>query len=166
MKTKHDGWVFPGGQVEAGENLIGVYSNTGTCKWHDGVTDGPAKLMLDLIAAPAIRIRYQACVDADVRINSMEYVTKPEFELKLARRHRKEELNMTSSNEPGQLTDLPDKLAKPARRALIAAGYVRLEQLATARESELLKLHGMGPKAMDQLRQALADKGLSFADGE
>ncbi|SUA98947.1 NUDIX domain-containing protein [Paenibacillus thiaminolyticus] len=36
VKAKHDGWVFPGGQVEAGENLIGVYSNTGTYKWHDG----------------------------------------------------------------------------------------------------------------------------------
>ncbi len=41
--------------------------------------------VLDVIAAPAIRICYQAYVDADVRINYMEYVTKPEFELKLAR---------------------------------------------------------------------------------
>lgn len=75
-------------------------------------------------------------------------------------------MNMTSINEPSQAIDLPDKLAKPARRALIAAGYVRLEQLAKLRESELLKLHGMGSKAIDQLRRALADKGLSFADKE
>ncbi|PZM66119.1 DNA-binding protein [Paenibacillus dendritiformis] len=73
---------------------------------------------------------------------------------------------MTLNNDPGQAIDLPDKLAKPARRALIAAGYVRLEQLAKLRESELLKLHGMGPKGIDQLRRALADKGLSFADGK
>ncbi|MFD3274276.1 DNA-binding protein [Paenibacillus dendritiformis] len=71
-----------------------------------------------------------------------------------------------TSNNPGQAIDLPDKLAKPARRALIAAGYVRLEQLAKLRESELLKLHGMGPKGIDQLRRALADRGLSFADGK
>lgn len=73
---------------------------------------------------------------------------------------------MTSNNDFGQAIDLPQKLARPARRALIAAGYVRLEQLAKLREAELLKLHGMGPKALDQLRRALADKGLSFADGE
>jgi hypothetical protein len=60
-------------------------------------------------------------------------------------------------------SDLPPRLAKPAQRALVAAGYVRLEQLATVSEAELLKLHGMGPKALGQLRQALADKGLSFA---
>ncbi|RJG25171.1 hypothetical protein [Paenibacillus thiaminolyticus] len=41
--------------------------------------------VLDLIAAPAIRIRYQAYVNTDVRINYMEYVRKSEFELKLAR---------------------------------------------------------------------------------
>jgi hypothetical protein len=27
-------------------------------------------------------------------------------------------------------------------------------------------LHGMGPKALDQLRRALAARGLSFADGD
>jgi hypothetical protein len=30
-------------------------------------------------------------------------------------------------------------------------------------EAELLKLHGMGPKSIEQLRRALADKGLAFA---
>jgi hypothetical protein len=33
------------------------------------------------------------------------------------------------------------KLSAPARRALSAAGYTRLEQLAQASESELKKLH-------------------------
>jgi hypothetical protein len=61
--------------------------------------------------------------------------------------------------------DLPAGLAKPARRALAAAGYTRLEQLAGVSEAELAKLHGMGPKALQQLRQALSDRGLSFADG-
>lgn len=59
-------------------------------------------------------------------------------------------------------SDLPSKLAKPAQRALAGAGFVRLEQLARVSEDEVLKLHGMGPKAMDQLRRALAEKGLSF----
>ena len=59
--------------------------------------------------------------------------------------------------------DLPAKLGAPARRALAAAGYERLDQLAGAREADLLRLHGMGPKAMEQLRRALAERGLGFA---
>jgi predicted Fe-Mo cluster-binding NifX family protein len=56
------------------------------------------------------------------------------------------------------------KLAAPARRALAGAGYVRLEQLAAVREAEVLALHGMGPNAMKTLKEAMAEKGLSFAD--
>ncbi len=63
-----------------------------------------------------------------------------------------------------QASDLPVDLAKPARRALDNAGYVRLDQLAGLSAADLKQLHGMGPKALDQLRRALAAKGLSFAD--
>lgn len=133
VKTRDGGWVYPGGQVEVGENLmdalsreikeesgidtivsylIGVYSNTGIHKWYDGVTDVPTKVMLDyvckpvggelctseetsesrwvakgkaldLVTAPAIRIRYQAYLDFDGAINYMEYVTRPDFDVKL-----------------------------------------------------------------------------------
>ena len=60
--------------------------------------------------------------------------------------------------------DFPTGLSKPAQRALAAAGYVRLEQLTTVRAAELLKLHGMGPKALGLLRRALEDQGLRLAD--
>ena len=63
-----------------------------------------------------------------------------------------------------QESNLPTELARPARRALVGAGYRRLEQLAGLRASEVGKLHGMGPKALGQLRRALAIRGLSFAD--
>lgn len=59
-------------------------------------------------------------------------------------------------------SDLP-KLASPARRALASAGISRLEQLTRFSEADLMRLHGMGPNAVDTLRRALADKGLSFA---
>jgi hypothetical protein len=59
--------------------------------------------------------------------------------------------------------ELPAKLAAPARRALLQAGYTRLEQLSKLTETELLQLHGMGPKAIGQLREALAAVGKSFA---
>lgn len=58
--------------------------------------------------------------------------------------------------------DLPAGLAKPAQRALAGAGVVRLEQLTRFSKDEILKLHGMGPKAMETLRQALAARGWSF----
>jgi hypothetical protein len=58
-------------------------------------------------------------------------------------------------------TDLP-KLAAPARRALAGAGYARLEDLTQATEAEVKELHGMGPNAMEALRSALAERGLSF----
>jgi DNA-directed RNA polymerase alpha subunit len=61
-------------------------------------------------------------------------------------------------------TDLPAGLAKPAQRALAAAGYTRLEQFTKVTEAEVLKLHGMGPNAMEKIRQALAASGLSFAE--
>lgn len=56
----------------------------------------------------------------------------------------------------------PPGVSQPAQRALAAAGYSHLEQLADAREDELSKLHGMGPKALGVLREALAQKGLAF----
>jgi DNA-directed RNA polymerase alpha subunit len=61
-------------------------------------------------------------------------------------------------------TDFPKGVSNPARRALAGAGYTRLEQLASVSEADLRKLHGMGPKALDALKQALAERGLAFAD--
>ena len=65
---------------------------------------------------------------------------------------------------PKQESDLPPGLSRPAQRALSAAGYRRLEQLAGVSEAEVEELHGVGPKALDQLRHALVAKGLSFTD--
>jgi hypothetical protein len=59
----------------------------------------------------------------------------------------------------------PDELPRtgaPATRALTSVGITRLSQLTDHRAQELLKLYGMGPRAIKILRQALADRGLSF----
>ncbi len=58
--------------------------------------------------------------------------------------------------------DFPAGLSQPAQRALAGAGYRRLEQLTQVREADLKRLHGIGPKALDQLRRALGARGLSF----
>lgn len=72
---------------------------------------------------------------------------------------------MTRNDSAEQGSDLPAALAAPARRALASAGYTSLAQLSTAGEAELLELHGMGPKALGQIREALAAQGLAFASG-
>lgn len=58
------------------------------------------------------------------------------------------------------------KLAKPALRALNGAGYTQLEQLTTVTEADISKLHGIGKNALNSLRDALQQKGLSFAESE
>ena len=70
VKTHNQGWVFPGGQVEVGENVIDavkreimeeagvdvevkevfcIASNTGKYPGYNGVKEIPTKLMLDFI---------------------------------------------------------------------------------------------------------------------
>ena len=56
------------------------------------------------------------------------------------------------------MTALPN-IGKPATRALAAAGITTLEQVAKLSESTLLAVHGVGPKAIRVLRDALAAAG-------
>jgi hypothetical protein len=62
------------------------------------------------------------------------------------------------------MTAEPDfpKISAPATRALAGAGYTSLEQLAGVPRSELAALHGMGPKALRILEEALRERGLSL----
>jgi DNA-directed RNA polymerase alpha subunit len=69
---------------------------------------------------------------------------------------------MPSSNHAAQ-NDFPSGLSEPARRALAGAGIQNLQQLSTHSETQIKKLHGMGPKGIDLLKKALLEKGLAFA---
>jgi hypothetical protein len=57
----------------------------------------------------------------------------------------------------------PEGVAAPAVRALTAAGYTSLHQLAGVPADELMRLHGMGSKALSRLREALEAQGLSLS---
>ncbi len=70
---------------------------------------------------------------------------------------------MKKNNIATEDGDLPAGLARPALRALTGAGYTRLEQFTRVSEEQVLQLHGMGPKALDLIRRALAARGLSFS---
>jgi hypothetical protein len=58
---------------------------------------------------------------------------------------------------------LPGNIGAPATRALTAAGYTELRQLANVPAAELRKLHGVGPKALRLLQAALAEQGMSLS---
>ncbi|KAB1913135.1 DNA-binding protein [Micromonospora sp. AMSO31t] len=57
------------------------------------------------------------------------------------------------------LDTLP-KIGAPATRALNAAGYSALRQLAGVPRAELARLHGMGPKALNIIEAALEQHNL------
>ena len=56
------------------------------------------------------------------------------------------------------MTDLP-RIGRPAARALAALGVTSLEEVARIGEKKLRALHGIGPKAIAILREALAAAG-------
>jgi hypothetical protein len=56
----------------------------------------------------------------------------------------------------------PKGVSQPAIRALASAGYTHLDQLAGASEKYLATLHGMGPKALRIIGEALKAQGKSF----
>ncbi|MEU7583215.1 luciferase family protein [Streptomyces sp. NPDC041068] len=65
----------------------------------------------------------------------------------------------SAADTPGG--DLPAGIGRPATRALFGAGLTTLEQVARHTESELLALHGVGPKAVRILSETLEQRGLS-----
>lgn len=61
---------------------------------------------------------------------------------------------------------LPPGIGSPAQRALAAAGITRLEQFTSISEAELLKLHGVGPKAVRIIKESLHENELAFAKAD
>lgn len=58
--------------------------------------------------------------------------------------------------------DLPAAIGKPATRALLGAGITTLADAADHSEAELLALHGVGPKAIRILAEAVERQGGSL----
>lgn len=56
----------------------------------------------------------------------------------------------------------PSGLSGPALRALAHASIRSMTQLAQRSESEVASLHGMGPKGVRLLKEALAQQGRRF----
>ena len=59
----------------------------------------------------------------------------------------------------GEVGDLPSGIGRPATRALAGAGVTTLDDVATRSGRELLALHGVGPRAVRILTEALEERG-------
>ena len=70
---------------------------------------------------------------------------------------------MSTRDTPAQIGDLPP-IGRPANSALLAAGIGSLAEAAACSRSELLAMHGVGPKAVRILEAALEAQGLRFPD--
>lgn len=60
------------------------------------------------------------------------------------------------------MTEWPKGVAKPAIRALHAAGYTKIKQLEHVELATLKRLHGMGPKALAAIETALKESRKSI----
>jgi hypothetical protein len=77
------------------------------------------------------------------------------------------EMNVNPKQPAGEAADeWPLHYDNPARQALREMGITQLTQLTRFKEAELLRLHGVGPKAIRLLRESLAQRGLAFAPPE
>lgn len=69
---------------------------------------------------------------------------------------------MTGTPDIRPVGDLPDTIGKTAARELSHNGITTLRQVASHSKKELLAIHGVGPKAIRILGEALAAKGLDY----
>ena len=61
--------------------------------------------------------------------------------------------------------DLPN-IGRPATSALLSVGVASLLQVPAMSRQELLALHGVGPKAVRLLEEALAERGMGLTQTE
>jgi hypothetical protein len=61
-----------------------------------------------------------------------------------------------------QSVSLPKAIGAPATRALVGAGYRDLAPGVP--KSDLIELHGVGPRAIRLIQEALEEQGLPWAD--
>ena len=64
---------------------------------------------------------------------------------------------------PAEASEFPATIGSVAHEALSAHGFTRFEQLTRVSPAALLRIHGVGPKAVDLLTAELTARSLAFA---
>ena len=72
---------------------------------------------------------------------------------------------MSATPDPRPVGDLPHAIGKTATRELALNGITSLTTVSGRTRKELLAIHGVGPKAVRILAEALAARGLAFREG-
>jgi predicted flap endonuclease-1-like 5' DNA nuclease len=67
------------------------------------------------------------------------------------------DVTMSTKDVPRQIGDLPP-IGRPANSALLLQGITTLDQVAEYGPKNLLDLHGVGPKAVRILEEALTER--------
>jgi predicted flap endonuclease-1-like 5' DNA nuclease len=68
-----------------------------------------------------------------------------------------------AAEDAAEAPEFPATIGKVARRELAVHGYTRYEQLTTVTPTDLLTIHGVGPKAVRLLSEEMIRRGLAFA---
>ncbi len=71
---------------------------------------------------------------------------------------------MAATPDVRPVGDLPDAIGKTAARELSLHGITSLRRVADHSKQELLAIHGVGPKAIAILGDALATRGLRYRE--
>ena len=71
---------------------------------------------------------------------------------------------MTPIRKAQNPNEFLSQLAAPARRALESQGITTVSTLSRWTETDIRKLHGMGPSTIPKLRAALKQAGLKFKE--
>ncbi|TLP92872.1 hypothetical protein FEF26_14315 [Nesterenkonia salmonea] len=71
---------------------------------------------------------------------------------------------MSNTPDVRPVGDLPNSMGKTAPRELQSAGVDSLQKASERTEKELLAIHGVGPKAIRIMKEAMKEKGLTFRE--
>lgn len=71
---------------------------------------------------------------------------------------------MGESTTPGP-SEFPQAIGRVALRELALNGFTTFDQLTRVSAKDFLKIHGVGPKAVLILGEALRERGKVFLDG-
>lgn len=98
---------------------------------------------------------------ASVNGQSTNYLARQAW-LHAAPKALADSVRQNAAVRPGEVGDLPKSIGRPATRALSGAGITSLAKVSEHRADELLALHGVGPRAVRILAEALAEQGLEL----
>jgi hypothetical protein len=124
--------------------------------------EGNTRRAIDLHESDKIDEKaFRALIDAAVSLNTS--TESPARLMDSGVRESKSRMRLATDAETDSIkAGFPPGIARPALRALHAAGFKQIHELSRISESEIAELHGMGPKAIATLRDALDAQGLGF----